>query len=94
VDVWWIWKEDEEVDPEWTSFSREDVLYVVQGTLRVELRDAPAVVLEAGDLFVIPAGAAFRGYRWPRDATEPCLFVAVTAAGAETRKDPAREDTE
>jgi hypothetical protein len=88
VDVWWIWKDEEQVDPEWTIFSREDVLYVVQGMLKLELRDAPEVTLEQGDVFVIPAGAAFRGYRWPRDSAVPCLFVAVSPAGTETTKEP------
>ncbi len=90
-DAWWIWKEREEIDPEWTIFSRDDFLYVVRGALKLELRDAAEVVLEAGDAFVIPAGTAFRGYRWPRDSDEPCLFVAVSAAEREATKEPLRE---
>lgn len=31
LNAWWIWKEHEDVDPEWTTFSREDFLFVVQG---------------------------------------------------------------
>jgi len=84
---WWIWKEREEIDPEWTIFSCDDFLYIVRGALKLELRDAPDVVLEAGDAFVIPAGTAFRGYRWPRNSDEPCLFVAVSAAERETTKE-------
>ncbi len=84
-------KEREEIDPEWTIFSRDDFLYVVRGALKLELRDAAEVVLEAGDAFVIPAGTAFRGYRWPRDSDEPCLFVAVSAAEREATKEPLRE---
>jgi len=86
--AWWIWKQGEDVDPEWTAFTREDFLYVVRGALRLELRDGDAVVLDSGDVFVIPAGQAFRGYRWPRDSDEPCVFVAVSAADVETVKIP------
>jgi len=86
--VWWIHKEHDDIDPEWTVFSREDMLYVVSGTLKLELRDGADVVLEAGDVYVIPAGAAFRGYRWPRESEEPCLFVAVSRADVETVKEP------
>jgi mannose-6-phosphate isomerase-like protein (cupin superfamily) len=86
--AWWIWKEHEELDPEWTVLTREDFLFVVRGALRIELRDGDSLVLEAGDSFVIPAGTAFRGYRWPRDADEPCVFLAVSAADVETAKAP------
>lgn len=86
LDAWWIWKEDENVDPEWTAFSRDDFILVVRGSLRLELRGHDDIVLGAGEAFVIPARTAFRGYRWPRDSNEPCVFVAVSAAGAETDK--------
>ena len=60
---------------------REDLLYVVRGSLRLELEARDPIVLHAGDVFVIPAGTAFRGYRWPRNG-EPCQFIAVAPAGA------------
>jgi len=91
VNVWWIWKEPEDLDPEWTIFSREDFLFVVAGTLKPELRDVRDVVLETGGAFVIPARTAFRGYRWPRDSEEPCVFVAVSATDVETTKEPIEE---
>lgn len=76
--AWWIRKEGEAIDPEWSSLEREDLLYVVAGTLRLELEgDEPRD--RAGECFVIPAGRRFRGYRWPRDG-EPCLFLAVSPA--------------
>lgn len=81
--AWWIWKDGEEVDPMLTTCTREDLLYVVRGTLRVELPNAVHHDLGAGDLFVIPPNTPFRGYRWPRDSAEPCLFLAVTPADAE-----------
>ena len=84
--AWWILKDGEEVDPDWTVFSREDFLYVVQGTLELELADGPTMRLEAGQCFVIPAGQPFRGYRWPRDGEEPCMFLAVASADVETSK--------
>ena len=88
--AWWIWKDHEDVDPEWKINSRDDFLYVVQGTLKLELRDAGDFVLEAGDSFVIAAGAAFRGYRWLRESEEPCLFIAVSPGDVETTSAPVR----
>jgi quercetin dioxygenase-like cupin family protein len=86
--VWWIRKDREEIDPAWTIFTRDDVLHVVEGRLKLEIRGEPDRVLETGDVFVIRAGAAFRGYRWPRDADTPCVFLAVSVAGVETARDP------
>jgi mannose-6-phosphate isomerase-like protein (cupin superfamily) len=88
LSAWWIWKDQEQVDPEWTWFSREDFLYVVRGALRLEFPDSQhaAVTLHAGESYVIPACRPFRGYRWPREADEPCLFVAVSPADTEEFK--------
>jgi mannose-6-phosphate isomerase-like protein (cupin superfamily) len=61
--------------------TRDDLLYVVEGTLRLELDDEQLDV-HAGELHIIPAGTHYRGYRWPRDGG-PCTFVAVAAADAE-----------
>lgn len=80
--AWWIWKLGEEVDPVLTTCDREDLIYVVRGKLKLELPDR-TILLDVGDVFVIPAHTAFRGYRWPRDGDEPCLFLAVTPADAE-----------
>ena len=81
LEAWWIWKDREEVEPTLSVVDRDDLLYVIRGTLRLELEDREPVVLEAGAFYVIPAGTLFRGYRWPRDGA-PCLFLAVTPAGA------------
>ena len=87
LDAWWIWKDGEEVDPALSVCDREDLLYVVRGALCLELDGQVPLVLHAGDTFVIPANTPYRGYRWPRDEDEPCLFLAVAPAGAEfTRK--------
>ena len=90
--AWWIRKDREDIDPEWTVFDREDFLYVVEGQLRLELDDPSqtTLTLEAGDAFVIPARIPFRGYRWPRDSDEPCVFVAVSVAGTEATALPGR----
>ena len=86
--AWWIWKDREDIDPEWTTFAHDDFLYVVRGALKLELRDARNVVLVAGDAFVIAAGRAFRGYRWPRDSEEPCVFIAVSTSARGGTKEP------
>lgn len=81
LQAWWIWKDKEEVEPTESVMDHDDLLFVVRGTLRLELEHRDPVIVRAGELFVIPAGTPFRGYRWPRDG-EPCLFLAVAAAGA------------
>jgi mannose-6-phosphate isomerase-like protein (cupin superfamily) len=79
--AWWIWKDGEDVDPAFSVCDREDFLYVVRGSLRLELDGREPLVLDAGDAFVIPPDTPYRGYRWPRDG-DPCLFLAVSAADA------------
>ncbi len=81
LEAWWIWKDGEEVEPTLSVMDRDDLLYVVSGSLRLELDGYDPAVLRAGELFVIPAGTPFRGYRWPRDGG-PCLFLAVAPTGA------------
>lgn len=84
--AWWIDKQGEEVDPDWDSCDRDDLLHVVEGTLRVELEGGVPVDVPAGSVFVIPANTRFRGYRWPRDS-ERCRFLAVTPADAKFNDD-------
>lgn len=81
LEAWWILKDGEEIEPGPAVMDRDDLLYVAEGSLRLELEGREPVVLEAGDVFVIPAGTPFRGYRWPRDGG-PCRFLAVAPAGA------------
>jgi mannose-6-phosphate isomerase-like protein (cupin superfamily) len=82
LEAWWVWKDDEDVEPTLAVMDHDDLLYVVQGSLRLELegRDEP-ITLRAGEVHVIPANTPFRGYRWPRSG-QPCLFLAVAPAGA------------
>jgi mannose-6-phosphate isomerase-like protein (cupin superfamily) len=79
LQAWWIRKDDEAIDPSWSTMAHEDLLYVIEGTLRLVLEGEEPRDLAAGECFVIPPGKAFRGYRGPRDG-EPCLFLAVSLA--------------
>jgi mannose-6-phosphate isomerase-like protein (cupin superfamily) len=81
LDAWWIWKDEEDVEPTLAVIDREDLLYVIRGSLRLEFEGGESHVLGPGSAYVIPAGRPFRGYRWPRDG-DPCLFLAVAPAGA------------
>jgi mannose-6-phosphate isomerase-like protein (cupin superfamily) len=81
LDAWWIWKDDEDLEPTRAVMDREDLLYIIKGSLKLELDGQESRIIDPGELFVIPAGTPFRGYRWPRDG-EPCLFLAIAPAGA------------
>ncbi len=75
----WVKKEAEEIDPSWFSQAMVDLILVVQGKLKVEYErsDLPDFVLEAGDLLILPPHTRCRAFRWPRDAKEGTVFVAV-----------------
>jgi mannose-6-phosphate isomerase-like protein (cupin superfamily) len=81
LEAWWIWKDEEDLEPTFAVMDRDDLLFVIRGSLRLELESRESRVVRAGEVFVIPAGTPFRGYRWPRDG-EPCLFLAVAPAGS------------
>ena len=85
LSAWWIDKDGEQIDPAWDSCDREDLLYVVEGTLRLELVGREPIDLPAGSVFVIPPHTRFRGYRWPRDGGR-CRFLAVAPADAVFRR--------
>jgi mannose-6-phosphate isomerase-like protein (cupin superfamily) len=82
LEAWWIVKEDEKIEPGLAVMDSDDLLYVAEGSLRLELEGREPLVLHVGELFVIPAGTPFRGFRWPRDGDERCRFLAVARAGA------------
>jgi mannose-6-phosphate isomerase-like protein (cupin superfamily) len=45
----------------WHSHAQEDELFLVtKGRLRIELRDQPALELDAGDFAIVPAGVEHR----------------------------------
>ena len=71
------------------------MLCVVAGRLRVEFKDEPGttITLGQGDVLVLPPNTSCRAYRWPRDAEEAALFLAVTArspTGDTTKPDDVR----
>jgi quercetin dioxygenase-like cupin family protein len=79
----WVSKHDEQIAPDWFSQDTVDLLLVVQGQLRVEFESqADALVLQPGDLLVLPANTRCRAYRWPRDRRVATVFVAVYPTGA------------
>lgn len=83
--AWWVFKQNEEPDPEWRTLTAESLMHVVRGGVKVELRDRPeqSIVVEAGHCCVLPPHVAFRLQRWPRDSDEPTLFLSVSVAGVE-----------
>ena len=87
IEVAWVSKHGEQVDPDWFRPDQVDVLLVVQGQLKVEFESAawPDRVLAAGDVLVLPAGCRCRAYRWPRDAAEATIFLAACPAGQDGR---------
>ncbi len=79
LEVCWVAKQAEEIDPDWFVQKTVDVIVVLQGHLKVEF-DYPTAaerVLDPGDVFVLPAETRCRAYRWPREAPDATLFLAV-----------------
>jgi len=79
IEAVWVRKENEAIDPDWFSQPMVDLLLVTQGKLKVEFErsDLAPCVLEPGDLLVLPVNTRCRAYRWPRDAAEATVFLAV-----------------
>ena len=62
---------------------RDDLLYVIRGSLRLELEGREPVVLEeTGAFSVIPAGTPFAATAGPAHDSAPCLFLAITPVSA------------
>jgi hypothetical protein len=83
IELVWVSKLGEAVDDNWFSSPEVDLILVIQGQLRFEF-DSPGQpdrVLGVGEVLVLPAGTRCRGYRWPRDASEAAVFVAVYPTG-------------
>ena len=85
VEAVWVKKQHEEIDPEWFTQSRVDLLLVVKGKLKIEFEreDIPPRLLEPGDLIVLPPNTRCRAYRWPRTGKGATLFLAVYPAQGE-----------
>ena len=79
IEAVWVRKQNEDIDPDWFSQPLVDLILVVQGKLKVEFErsDLSSQVLEPGDLLILPANTRCRAYRWPRDAEEATVFIAV-----------------
>ena len=83
LEVVWVRKEGEMIDPHWFMSRRVDVLMVVQGRLRVEFskRHSPTAILGVGDVLVLPPGTKCRAYRWPRSSRRATVFLAACPTG-------------
>lgn len=79
IELVWVRKEAEEVDPSWFSQEVVDLLVVLQGGLRCEFDDpgCESTDLFPGDVLVLPANTSCRVYRWPREQQEATVFVAA-----------------
>lgn len=79
IEAVWVSKRDEAVDPDWFSQPMVDLIILVQGQLRVEFEqeDQAPLVLDPGDLLVLPPDTRCRAYHWPRDRKEATVFLAV-----------------
>ncbi len=75
----WVCKQQEAIDPEWFSQDGVDLLVVLQGQLKVEFAhpDFSPCILQPGDLLILPAQTACRAYRWPREAEQATIFLAI-----------------
>lgn len=75
----WVKKEAEEIDPGWFIQPVVDLILVVRGKLRVEYErpDMSPNVLSPGEMLVMPQNTRCRAYRWPREAKEGTVFLAV-----------------
>ena len=79
IEMVWVSKLAEPIDPNWFSSDEIDLILVVQGRLKVEFESPsqPDRVLSAGEVLVLPARQRCRAYRWPRDRREATVFVAA-----------------
>ncbi len=82
VEVVWIKKEGDEIDPDWFSQPMVDLILVVQGKLKMEFErdDLEPRVLESGDMIILPPETRCRAYHWPREDEGATVFLAVYPA--------------
>jgi hypothetical protein len=75
----WVAKQQEVIDEAWFSQPTVDLLIILQGQLRVEFEQESQIsmVLDPGDLLVLPPHTRCRAYRWPRDQQEAAIFLAI-----------------
>lgn len=79
IEAVWVKKQDEEIEPGWFSQPMTDLIVVIRGKLKFEWErpDILPCVLEPGDMIRLPANTRCRAYRWPREAKEATVFLAV-----------------
>jgi hypothetical protein len=79
IELVWVSKGDEEVDPDWFCSDEVDLIVVVRGHLKFEFEspDLSDRVLGAGDVLVLPSSTRCRAYRWPRECKEATVFLAA-----------------
>ena len=79
LEVVWVAKQQEAIDAAWFSQSTVDLLIILHGQLRVEFehRLLEPLVLESGEMLVLPPHTLCRAYRWPRDQQVATIFLAV-----------------
>lgn len=75
----WVAKQQKVIDAAWFCQPTVDLLLIEQGQLRVEFEQThqASVVLEPGDLLVLPPHTRCRAYRWPCERPEATIFLAV-----------------
>jgi quercetin dioxygenase-like cupin family protein len=78
IEVVWVCKQNEEIDPDWFSQSTVDLILVVKGKLHFEFEDTKEAykILMPGDLLVLPPNTRCRAYHWPRESEEAAFFLA------------------
>ena len=83
IELVWVSKGDEDVDPDWFCSDEVDLIVVVRGGLKFEFEspDLSERVLGAGDVLVLPSSTRCRAYRWPRHCKEATIFLAVYPTG-------------
>lgn len=79
IEAVWVSKRAETIDRRWFQYPRIDLLAVLQGRLKVELRGERSRprILRPGDVLVLPPNTQCRAYRWPRSVGKPTVFLAV-----------------
>jgi uncharacterized protein YjlB len=84
LEVVWVEKRGEEIDPDWFSRPTPDLLLVVQGQLRVEFADAGTsdATMEPGAALILPAGTR---RRQPKRAEHARASAAIPRASAAIR---------
>jgi mannose-6-phosphate isomerase-like protein (cupin superfamily) len=78
IEMVWVSKQGEAIDPGWVCQDFVDLLVVLQGRLKVEFQsESSGRIMKPGEVMVLPPRTRCRAYRWPRNATKATIFLAV-----------------